>query len=106
MPSSGGVTGQPASRTLEDPFPIKIRFRFFAYSMLSKIHSIRPVRTLRTSLRSEFAMGGGLLTQPMAFPQSNHATAPVPVIEHHSYFQLGDKRFLALPELEACLCSD
>ncbi|KAH1434619.1 hypothetical protein KXW29_008062 [Aspergillus fumigatus] len=46
-------------------------------------------------------MGGGLLTQPMAFPQSNHATAPVPVIEHHSYFQLGDKRFLALPELEA-----
>jgi hypothetical protein len=51
-------------------------------------------------------MGGGLLTQPMAFPQSNHATAPVPVIEHHSYFQLGDKRFLALPELEACLCSD
>ncbi|KAM0122645.1 hypothetical protein ACP6JC_000712 [Aspergillus fumigatus] len=37
----------------------------------------------------------------MAFPQSNHATAPVPVIEHHSYFQLGDKRFLALPELEA-----
>ena len=45
-------------------------------------------------------MEGSLNIQQMPF---HHAMAAVPVLENHSFFQLEDKRFLALPELEASM---